>query len=51
MLCEQASIAAAMEQDFKKVQGLVDEALHAVSVHPGATSVGCVSSHLHVEIK
>jgi len=39
-LDEQESIAAAMEQDFKKVQELVDEALHAMSSHPSAASVG-----------
>lgn len=40
----QESIAAAMEQDFKKVQELVDEALHAMSSHPSAASVGCPST-------
>ena len=36
----QASIAAALESDFTRVQGLVEEAMRTLSARPGAGSVG-----------
>ncbi len=39
----QASIVVALESDFARVQGIVEEGVHALSARPTASSMGCAA--------